>query len=54
VQILQALVTLVNNPEPDHPLRADVADLFMNDRKKYNKLAEEFTKKFCEKVPSDA
>ena len=24
-QVIQALVSLVNDPEPDHPLRADLA-----------------------------
>lgn len=46
-------MTLVNDPEPEHPLRAELAEEFMKDRKKFFKNAEEFTKKHSEKRPSD-
>ena len=71
-QVLQSLVSLVNDPEPEHPLRADLAggrctdhrstfisfknhfsEEFSKDRKKFNKNAEEFTKKHSEKRPTD-
>ncbi len=52
-QVINALVALVENPEPDHPLRADLAEEFVKDNKKFMKNAEEFTKKFSEKRPSD-
>ena len=52
-QVIQALVTLVNEPEPEHPLRADLAEEYSKDRKKYLKNAEEFTRKFAEKRPTD-
>ncbi len=52
-QVIQALVSLINEPEPDHPLRADLAEEYVKDRKKFLKNAEEFTKKFSEKRPSD-
>jgi len=52
-QVIQALVGLVNDPEPDHPLRADLAEEFTKDKKKFFKNAEEFTKKNSEKRPSD-
>lgn len=51
--VIQALVTLVNDPEPEHPLRAELAEEYMKDRKKFLKNAEEFTKKHSEKRPSD-
>lgn len=51
--VIQALVALVNDPEPDHPLRADLADEYTRDRKKFMKNAEEFTKKNSEKRPAD-
>jgi ubiquitin-conjugating enzyme E2 L3 len=51
--VVQALVSLVNEPEPDHPLRGDLAEEFTKDRKKFFKNAEEHTKKFSEKRPSD-
>ncbi|GIY43759.1 ubiquitin-conjugating enzyme E2 L3 [Caerostris darwini] len=52
-QVIQALVALVNDPEPDHPLRADLAEEYCKDKKKFMKNAEEFTKKFSDKRPSD-
>lgn len=51
--VIQALVALVNDPEPEHPLRAELAEEFLKDRKKFTKNAEEFTKKHSEKRPSD-
>lgn len=47
--VVQALIALVNDPEPEHPLRADLAEEFLKDRKKFLKNAEEFTKKHAEK-----
>ena len=52
-QVIQALVSLINDPEPDHPLRGDLAEEYMKDRKKFMKNAEDFTKKYSEKRPSD-
>jgi len=52
-QVIQALVNLVNEPEPDHPLRADLAEEYSRDKKKFFKNAEEFTKKHGEKRPTD-
>jgi len=52
-QVIQALVSLVNEPEPDHPLRGDLAEEYLKDKKKFMKNAEEFTKKHSEKRPSD-
>lgn len=51
--VIQALTALVNDPEPEHPLRADLAEEFSRDKKKFMKNAEEFTKKYSEKRPSD-
>jgi len=50
-QVIQALLALVNSPEPEHPLRADVAEEYSKDRKKFMKNAEEFTRKHAEKRP---
>ncbi|KAJ8312389.1 hypothetical protein KUTeg_009762 [Tegillarca granosa] len=52
-QVLNALVALVNDPEPEHPLRADLAEEYTKDKKKFCKMAEEFTKRHAEKRPSD-
>ena len=51
--MIQALVSLINEPEPDHPLRADLAEEYVKDKKKFMKNAEEFTKKHGEKRPAD-
>lgn len=51
VTVIQALVALVSDPEPEHPLRADLAEEYTKDRKKFMKNAEDFTKKFGEKRP---
>ncbi|XP_064619882.1 ubiquitin-conjugating enzyme E2 L3-like [Lineus longissimus] len=48
-QVIQALAALVNDPEPEHPLRADLAEEYTKDRKKFLKNAEEHTKKHSEK-----
>lgn len=47
--VIQALAALVNDPEPEHPLRAELAEEFLKDRKKFMKNAEEFTRKHSEK-----
>ena len=50
--VVQSLVSLVHDPEPEHPLRADIAEEFVKDKKKFMKNAEEFTKKHADKRPS--
>ncbi|XP_061163530.1 ubiquitin-conjugating enzyme E2 L3-like [Saccostrea cucullata] len=52
-QVIQSLIDLVHNPEPEHPLRADVAEEFTKNNAKFMKNAEEFTKKHAEKRPYD-
>ena len=51
--VINSLVALVHDPEPEHPLRADLAEEFQKDRKKFMKNAEDHTKKYAEKRPSD-
>ncbi|XP_012372414.1 ubiquitin-conjugating enzyme E2 L3-like [Octodon degus] len=48
-QGVQSLIALVNDPQPEHTLRADLAEEYSKDRKKFCKNAEEFTKKYGEK-----
>ncbi|KAK5901069.1 hypothetical protein CgunFtcFv8_025974 [Champsocephalus gunnari] len=52
-QVILNLVGLVNSPQPEHPLRADLAEEYSKDRAKFMKNAEEFTKKHSEKRPVD-
>lgn len=51
--VIQCLIALVNSPQPDHPLRADLAEEYTKDQLKFMKNAEEFTKKHSEKRPID-
>lgn len=51
--VIQCLIALVNTPQPEHPLRADLAEEYTKDRAKFMKNAEEFTKKHSEKRPVD-
>uniref|UniRef100_G1Q359 E2 ubiquitin-conjugating enzyme n=1 Tax=Myotis lucifugus TaxID=59463 RepID=G1Q359_MYOLU len=52
-QVIQSLIGLVNDPQPEHPVRADIAEEYSKDRKKFCKNAEEFTEKYAEKRPVD-
>jgi ubiquitin-conjugating enzyme E2 L3 len=52
-QVIQSLIALIHDPEPDHPLRAELAEEFTKDRKKFTKNATDFTTKHAEKRPSD-
>ena len=45
VPVIQSLVALVHDPEPEHPLRADLAEEFTKDKKKFMRNAEEHVKK---------
>uniref|UniRef100_A0A8D2DIB9 E2 ubiquitin-conjugating enzyme n=1 Tax=Sciurus vulgaris TaxID=55149 RepID=A0A8D2DIB9_SCIVU len=52
-QIIQSLIALVNDPQPEHPAPGDLAEEYSKDRKKFCKDAEEFTKNYGEKRPVD-
>ena len=51
--VVSSLIALINDPEPEHPLRADLAEEYTKEKKKFLKNAEEFTKKYSEKRPVD-
>lgn len=51
--MIESLIHLVTFPQPEHPLRADLAEEYSKDRVKFMKNAEEFTKKHSEKRPVD-
>lgn len=53
ISVIQALIALVNDPEPEHPLRGDLAEEFLKDHKKFLKNAEEYTRKYGEKRPNE-
>lgn len=51
--VIQSLVALVHDPEPEHPLRGDLAEELTKDKAKFMKNAMDYTKKYAEKRPSD-
>ncbi|KAJ7344174.1 hypothetical protein JRQ81_000124 [Phrynocephalus forsythii] len=52
-QVIQALILLVNKPEPDYPLRPDLAKEFTLDHATFLAKAEEHTRTFSEQRPSE-
>ena len=42
-KILLSISSLLTDPNPDDPLDPDVADLYKNNREKYNELARNYT-----------
>jgi ubiquitin-protein ligase len=40
---MYSLSSLLNDPNPDDPLRSDVARVYINDREKYNEEAKKQT-----------
>ncbi|CAH8538972.1 unnamed protein product [Schistosoma margrebowiei] len=52
LEIIQALVAMLHAPEVEHALRSDLAEEYAKDQKKFFKNAEEFTRKYAEKIPN--
>ena len=50
-QVLAALVALIHAPEPEHPLRGDLAEEYLKHKPQFMKKAEEETVKFAEGRP---
>ena len=50
--VLASLLLLIEEPEPEHPLRPDVAEEYTKDKRKFMKNAEDQTKKYAEKRDS--
>lgn len=51
-QVIQALLALIHSPEPEHPLRGDVAEEFTKNKKEFLRKAEDHTRKFAETRPT--
>lgn len=49
-KIMLSISSLLNDPNPNDPLRGDVAYLFKKDRDEYNKRAREFTQEYASTV----
>ncbi|RKP26508.1 ubiquitin-conjugating enzyme/RWD-like protein [Syncephalis pseudoplumigaleata] len=47
LDVLQAVATLLDNPNPDDPLETSIAEQYITDISKYNKTAKEWTKKYA-------
>ncbi|QTR47803.1 ubiquitin-conjugating enzyme [Thiothrix litoralis] len=45
--VLNAIASLLKNPNPDDPLDSEIAQIYKTDRAEYNKLAQEWTKKYA-------
>ena len=45
-KVLYSISSLLNDPNPDDPLRSDVAKLYKTDRKKYNEMAKQHMEKY--------
>nr|XP_057910128.1 ubiquitin-conjugating enzyme E2 L3-like isoform X2 [Doryrhamphus excisus]XP_057910136.1 ubiquitin-conjugating enzyme E2 L3-like isoform X2 [Doryrhamphus excisus]XP_057910145.1 ubiquitin-conjugating enzyme E2 L3-like isoform X2 [Doryrhamphus excisus] len=52
-QVIQCLISLVNVPQPERPLRADLADEYTEDLDQFMRNAEEFTRTHSETRPED-
>ncbi|XP_067127188.1 uncharacterized protein [Centruroides vittatus] len=52
-QVIYSLLQLIDEPEPEHPLRADIAEEYIQNKNKFLKHAEEFTEKSSEPRPTD-
>jgi len=52
-QVIQALVALVNMPEPEHPLRGDLAEEYTKNKKAFFQKAADFTKKHAAQRPPE-
>ncbi|KAI9272002.1 ubiquitin-conjugating enzyme E2D 2 [Sporodiniella umbellata] len=47
VNVLQAIATLLENPNPDDALVASVAEIYNKNRPKFNKIAKEYVDKYA-------
>uniref|UniRef100_A0A4X2MDJ1 E2 ubiquitin-conjugating enzyme n=1 Tax=Vombatus ursinus TaxID=29139 RepID=A0A4X2MDJ1_VOMUR len=50
-QVIQSLIALTNDPQPERPLLADLAEAYSKDLEQFCKNTEEFTKKYGENLP---
>ncbi|UYV74505.1 UBE2L3 [Cordylochernes scorpioides] len=53
VHMIQALIALLNEPTPECPLQADVAEEYFKNREEFMRNAENYTAQFSEKRPPD-
>ncbi len=46
-RVLLSISSLLTEPNPDDPMRSDVANLYVKDREKYNEEARKLTQKYA-------
>ncbi|KAF9907239.1 hypothetical protein BX616_000500 [Lobosporangium transversale] len=46
-QVLRALVTLLEQPNPEDPLMTDIAEIYVTDQAKFQKTAKDYTKRYA-------
>ena len=46
-KLLLSISSLLSDPNPEDPLEPDIADIYKNDREKYNKLARNHTLRYA-------
>jgi len=51
VTVLKALERLIGTPEPDHPLRAELAEEYSRNRSLFMSKAEQHTRQHAERRP---
>ena len=47
VTVVQSIIALLSVPNPDDPLAADVANVYKEDKTKFNKIAKEWVDKYA-------
>ena len=46
--VIESLVTLLKNPNAEHPLEAEIAEIMMRDYKTFVAKAKEFTETYAQ------
>ena len=46
-KVLLSISSLLTDPNPDDPLVPEIANIYKQDRKKYDETAKEWTKKYA-------
>lgn len=46
-QVLLSILSLLTDPNPEDPLVIDIANIYKHDRKSYNKIAAEWTRRYA-------
>lgn len=46
--VLSEIINLLEYPNPDNPLRADIAKMYKEDKAQHDKIAAEYTRKYAQ------